>query len=846
MKPFYTDVSTKGSRILHRGYDKHGKRVHESVNFRPTLFVPTKKPTAESWSTIEGIKVEPVDFENSYEAHLFSEKYSGVSGFSIYGQIDPQYQFIAQTYGSEGELEYDPSLIRIAYIDIECESEDGFPSMEDPEERINAITIHMKGKTYVFALGVFQSDEADFVHTTDDEANLLNAFLDKWEELDPDILTGWNVVFFDVPYLYRRMERVLGRKVAQRMSPWQDVRERKNAVNSLGQASIAYYIAGIAILDYIDLYKKFTFTPQETYKLEFIASQELGEGKLSYDDYSSITEFYRKDFQKFVEYNIRDVMLVVKLEDKLRLLELAHGLAYSARGNFNDVFTQVRMWDSIIYNYLRTKHIAIPPKKSASKDDKFEGAYVKDAQVGSHNWVASFDLDSLYPHLIMQYNLSPETIVDERVEGISVDDIITGKNPALEARIEKAKERDLSIAANGTLYRKDIRGFLPELMDTMYDQRKAFKKKMLEVKGWVKNNPDAPPEQIEKAKKDISKYNNFQMVRKVQLNSAFGALGNQYCRYYNIDMAEAITVSGQLSIRWAEHKLNALLEKICGIKQDYVIYADTDSIYLNMAPIVDKVLGTKPTKETILFLDKSCKDVILPRIETWYAQLATRMNAYANRMSMKRECLSVRGIWAAKKKYMLSVHLGEDNVYTEEPDLKIMGIETVRSSTPLVVRKKLKEAIRIIMTQDEGTLRGFVERFKDEFSRLPVESVAFPRGCSYMDKYHDSASIYKKATPIAIKGSLIYNHWIKAKSLLKSFQPVREGDKVKFIYLKEPNPLRQKVIAFPYKLPEEFGLQPYIDYDTQFEKSFMDPLKSILDIIGWSVEEKNNLDGLFA
>jgi DNA polymerase elongation subunit (family B) len=768
-----------------------------------------------------------------------------VEGFRIYGQIDPQYQFIAETYGSEGELEYDSSLIRVAFIDIECESEDGFPSMDDPEERINAITVHMKGKTHVLALGQFHSDEVKYECFTD-EAKLLSAFLDLWEELDPDILTGWNVVFFDVPYLYRRMERVLGRKVAQRMSPWQDVRERKGAVNSLGQASIAYYINGIAILDYIDLYKKFTFINQESYKLEFIASQELGEGKMSYDDYSSITEFYRKDFQRFVEYNIRDVLLVVKLEDKLRLLELAHGLAYSARGNFGDVFTQVRMWDSIIYNYLRTKHVTIPPKESADKDDKFEGAYVKEPQVGSHDWVASFDLDSLYPHLIMQYNLSPETLVKERVKGISVDDLISCKNETLEGELRKAKERNLSVAANGTMYRRDIRGFLPELMDTMYDQRKVFKKKMLEVKGWLKNNPNATPEQVEQAKKDIAKYNNFQMVRKVQLNSAFGALGNQYCRYYNLDMAEAITVSGQFSIRWVEDRLNALLSKVCGVTEDFVIASDTDSVYLKMGCLVDKMLGTKPTKETILFLDKCCTDVILPKINRWYADLAERMNAYDNKMSMKRECISAKGIWTAKKRYMLAVHLGEDNVYVKEPDLKIMGIETARSSTPLIVRKKLKEAIRIIMTQDEPTLRGFVATFREEFSHLPVESVAFPRGCSYMDKYHDSASIYKKATPIAIKGALIYNHWIKAKSLLKSFQPVRDGEKVKFVYLKEPNPVRQRVISFPYKLPEEFGLLPHIDYDTQFEKAFIDPLKNILDTIGWKVEETSSLDGLFA
>lgn len=847
MKPFYTDVSTKGNRILHRGYDELGRRVKESVSFRPTLFVPTKKPNQNTWKTIEGIDVSPVDFENTYEAREFVEKYTDVEGFKVYGQIDAQYQFIAETYGSDGELEYDSSLVRVASIDIECESEDGFPTPEDPEERINVITVNMSGKTYTFALGEAKIDGVR-VECFDDEARMLHRFLDVWEDLDPDILTGWNVVFFDVPYLYRRIERVLGRKVAQRLSPWQDVRERKGAINVMGKQSIAYYIVGISILDYQDLYKKFTFTPQESYKLEYIASQELGEGKMSYEEYDSMTEFYRNDFQRFVEYNIRDVDLVVRLEDKLRLIELSQGLAYSARGNFSDVFTQVRMWDSIIYNYLRTKRIAIPPKTDNDKNIQFEGAYVKDPHVGLHEWVVSFDLDSLYPHLIMQYNLSPETIVDRKIKDISVDDLISvGSNTLLEEALDEAKSRGLSVAANGTMYRRDIRGFLPELMDTMYAQRKGYKKKMLDIKAWLKNNPDADSEEIAKAKKGISKYNNFQMVRKVQLNSAFGALGNQYCRYYNLDMAEAITVSGQLSIRWVEERLNKFLSRVCGGKGDYIIGADTDSVYVKTGCIVEKMLGTgKSRKETIMFIDKCCRDVILPKIDLWYEELSARMNAYENRMSMKRECISSKGIWKAKKKYMLAVHLGEDNVYSETPDLKIMGIETVRSSTPSIVRKKLKEAINLIMTRDEGSLRSFVEKFREEFLTLPVEQVSFPRSCNGMGKYADAASIYKKATPIAVKGSLIYNHLIRKKSLDRKHQLIREADKIKFVYLKEPNPINQKVISFPGRLPDEFNLTNHIDHELQFTKSFVEPLTTILDTIGWKLEDTGSLSDLFA
>ena len=846
MKPFYTSVTNKGSRITHRGYDAHGKRVHESIPFRPVLYVPTKKSKIDSWTTIDGKRVEPVDFESIFEAREFSKKYDGVSGFSVYGEIDPQYQFIAEKYNSEGELEYDPSLIRIMYIDIEVESEAGFASTDEPNERVNAITLYQNGKTYSFGLGEFQVEGVECYPYTD-ETQMLRGFLDVWETLDTDIITGWNVNMFDMPYLYRRVERLLGAKCAKRMSPCGEVRNRKVIV--MNRENWVYDFVGINILDYYDLYKKFTFVTRESYKLQHIAMVELGEGKINYDDVGTLTDLYRNDFQRFMEYNIKDTILVSQLEDKLRLVELAQALAYSARGNFGDVFSQVRMWDSIIYNYLRTNKVAIPPKSRAAKAQQFAGAYVKDPQVGMHPWVVSLDLDSLYPHLIMHYNISPETLTSERVQSISVDSLLDIENdPALKGFLGMAKHRNLAVAANGTMYRRDIRGFLPELMDSMYTQRKEYKRRMLEAKGWLKTDGvGADRKTIEAKKKEVSKYHNFQLVRKVQLNSAFGALGNEYCRYYSLNMAEAITLSGQLSIRWVEKKLNAFLNRACDTtEEDYIIASDTDSVYLKLGELVRKTIGKKSNKETIEFLDKACNEILLPRISKWYDELSESMNAYENKMSMKRETISAKGIWTAKKRYMLSVHLGEDNVYTSEPDLKIMGIETSRSSTPQIVRARLKEAIRLIVTSDEGSLHSFVESFYNEFMSLPVTEVAFPRGCNGMTEYADASAIYKKSTPIAVKGSLVYNHWLKKKGLTKKYPQIRDGEKIKFVYLKEPNTIHERVISFVAGIPEEFGLEKFIDHETQFNKTFIEPLITILNSVGWKVKEESSLEGLFS
>ena len=848
MSKFYTNVTSKGGNILHRGWDKNGRRIHESVPFRPGLFVPTKKKEGSKWRTIDGQAVDELDFPSTYESRKFIDEYRGVKGFTVYGDIDAQYQFIAENYKGEGEVEYNPKHIRIMYIDIEVESENGFALPNNPTERVNGITMRMSdGKCYSLGLNHFSVDGVECVSCEDDERKLLSGFVELWETLDTDIITGWNINMFDMPYLYNRIVSVLGKKIANKLSPWGDVRDRKVTVT--GREHTVYEFVGITILDYYDLYKKFTFVNQESYKLGYIGSVELGEGKISFENFGTITDFYRRDFQKFMEYNIRDVNIVVELENKLRLIELAFGLAYSARCNLGDVFSQVRMWDTIIYNHLLQRNIVIPPRHRSTKNEQFIGAYVKEPQLGQHDWVVALDLDSLYPHLIMQYGISPENLISERLPSFSVDDMISvGSNQPLEEFLSTKTKEGVCVAANGTVYRKDVQGFLPELMHTMYEQRKQFKQQMLESKRMLKElGNTASSNQKEELKNQISKYGNFQLVRKVQLNSAFGALGNEFFRYYDTNLAEAITLSGQLSIRWIEKHLNEFLNKACETSgEDYVIASDTDSIYLRLSGLVNKVAPNKSQKKTLEFIDKSSNEIILPFIAKKYDELAKRMNANSNMMSMKQESISMKGIWTAKKRYMLAVLKGEDGVYMEKPELKIMGIETSRSSTPMVVRKHLKEAIHIIMVEDENALRAFVNNFRDKFVTLPAEQVAFPRGCNGLDEYADYNSIYKKSTPIAVKGALIYNHWIRKKKLDRKYPLVREGEKIKFIYLKMPNPIQEKVISFVVAIPEELHLPTHIDYDLQFEKTFLDPLTTIVEKIGWKLEKINTLEDLFA
>jgi DNA polymerase elongation subunit (family B) len=434
----------------------------------------------------------------------------------------------------------------------------------------------------------------------------------------------------------------------------------------------------------------------------------------------------------------------------------------------------------------------------------------------------------------MQYNISPETLTDEKIS-CTVDKLLNQ-----EVDTNHAKRRDLSLTANGWCYTKEFKGFMPELMETMYANRSKFKKQMLKIEQEYQNNKEN-----KNLKKEISRLHNLQMAMKIALNSAYGALGSQYFRYFDLRMAEGITTSGQLSIRWMANKLNVFMNKTLktdGV--DYVVAIDTDSIYLTLENLVEKVAGDKDTDGKIKFMDKVCEDVFQPFIEKGYQELAEYMNAYSQKMVMAREVLAEKAIWTAKKRYVLSVHNSEGVQYAQ-PKMKVMGLEMVKSSTPAVIREKLKEALPVILSGDEKNVHNFVENFRNEFMNLPPEAIAFPRGVNGTKKFAGSP-IYTKGTPIHVRGALLFNHHIKRLGIDRKYQPIRDGDKIKFVYVKKPNPFQEDVIAFPSELPKEFGLHTYIDYDKQFEKVFSDAIQIVIEPLGWRAEEQSSLEDFFA
>ena len=836
---FYTNITQWGNNLLLREV-VNGERINRKVKYSPTLFASVLKETP--YKTLEGKYVAPVKHDTIKDAKEWIENYNNQLG-AVYGNTLFPYSYIADEYSNN--VDWDIDQILIVTIDIEVECENGFPKPEEANDPLLSITLknHQNKKIVVWGINDFENSRDDVSYIKcESEKHLIQSFLTFWEQHKPDVITGWNTEFFDIPYICNRIINQFDEKELKRLSPWGNVTPR--SVYKMGRSHQMYDIMGVANLDFLDLYRKFTYTNQESYRLDHIAFVELGERKEG-NPYETFKEWYIKDYQSFIEYNITDVELVDKLEDKMKLIDLCLTMAYDAKVNYIDVLGTTKYWDILIYNHLRKKNIVIPQKKEHEKSEKYEGAYVKDPIIGMHKWVMSFDLNSLYPHLIMQYNISPETLMGcpFKEKDITVDKMLDGE--VKDSIMQSLKDKNVTLTPNGALFRKDIRGFLPELMQSIYDDRVKYKRLLLEAKQEYENTKDP------KLNKDISRYNNIQMAKKISLNSAYGAIGNNWFRYFNLLVAEAITTSGQLSIRWIERSLNRYLNqtlKTDGL--DYVIASDTDSVYITFDRLIDKLpIQEQDTGEVINFLDRLAREKIEPFIDQSYQELAEHINAYEQKMFMKREVIADKGIWTAKKRYILN-SWDVEGVRYKEPQLKIMGIEAVKSSTPAPCREKIKQALKIIMHEDSKVLNSFIQDFRSDFMKMKPEEIAYPRSVNGLTKWTESHNLFKKGAPIHCKGAILYNHLLKKNKLTHKYPFIQEGDKIKFLHMKEPNLYQSTSISFLTQLPKEFDFASLIDYVVQFEKSFVEPLKFISEKIEWKLDmsfgTQLTLEGFFS
>lgn len=847
---FYTNFFQYGNQTLVREI-RNGCRSKFKHKFSPTLYVPSDKES--EFRSIQGDNISPVFFDTVKEAKEFIAQYRGVDGYQIYGNPRWAYSAIEDLYPSEkGKLgiDFDPSMINVVYIDIETASggDRGFPNIETANHEINAITIGFNGKTHTLGLQDVDIEvENNSYYYCKDEYTLLKNFVKLWKKIDPDVVTGWNIDYFDLPYIANRIDRILGEDESKNLSPWGIVNKRQEKENNKTKSVVE--IAGVVSLDYIPLYKKFRLKMQESYKLDYIAYVELGENKVDYSEFGSLHNLYNEDYKKFIEYNIHDVVLVQRLEKKLGYISLATVIAYLTKTNYNDVFENIRLWDVIISTHLLNQKIIIPATSEDIDSDGYEGAFVKDPIRGKFDWVVSFDLTSLYPSIIRSFNISPDVDVSgmngltaasfvPELAGISADTF--AQQPELIDRVKPyLLENNLAMCANGTLYKRDKMSFLADLMGLFFSERKAAKKKMLGFENAYQTSKD------EHDKIEAQRYDAKQNALKIILNSAYGAIGSKYFRHYSYGEATAITITGQAVIQGISKQINDYMNKILKTNKDYVVANDTDSAYIDFSGFVATFLKDRPESEVVDALSKVCETKFQDQIKLAIANLCDKLNAFENHLDMKREAIG-QAVFVAKKRYIMRVHDSEGVRYST-PKTKIVGLEAVRSTTPEFCRKSIKDTFELIFTGGEEAVIDKIEKTQAEFKKLALYEIGEPTGVHDIDKWIPSSGEgFVSGAPAHVKASITFNRLLKNKSVSNKYESIKDGEKVKVVKLKVPNPTMNDAIAFPSVLPEEFGLAKYIDYDAQFEKTFLNAVKRVTDTIGWKHDRSVSLEDFFS
>lgn len=841
MSRFYTNVAVYGDNILVREIDNSGRQIKRKVKYQPTLFYNDPSSVEElkrsPWKNIHGDPLIAHKFDSIKDARSFLKLYEDLDDFKIYGLQRFQYTWLNEEYPDE--VKFDMNLIRMGGLDIETAKDDegfGDPQLGDKPITLISISDRSKGLMHTFGYKEpYDNDDPSVIYyDCTDEVTMLLKFLDVWEQINYDVFTSWNGEAYDVPYLINRINRLLGEEAAKRLSPWRILRSRD--VELYGKPIKLWTIVGVAHLDYLNLYKKFTQNQQESYKLNHISFVELGEEKINYSEFESLQDLYEQDFPKFVRYNIKDVRLVDKLDDKKKLINLALNIAYMTKINYEDALTTVTLWDVYIHNYLWKNNIAVSPLDPNRIDRRIEGAYVKEPVPGFYTNIESFDVESLYPSLIIQYNISPEMYYG-RIQLPSIYDIVY--NNAITKEIQtKIKSDDVTLCASGLMFRRDKKGFIPTLVDQIFMQRKSAKQEMLRLE---KEAATQSGESKEATLKEANILDIKQGAYKVLINGLYGALGNYNFRWYMADFAESVTLSGQMTIRNAEKGLNEYLTELLGpSNQGYVIAIDTDSTYLHLG----EKFNQDTVQDTINALDEFAKQQLTPVIDGVFANMADVTNAYVNRIRMKREVIADKAIWTGKKHYAMNVWDKEGTRYNE-PKMKIMGLEAVKSSTALAAREGIKGAIKCMFSNSQSDLFDFVDKFYFKFAGMAADDLAKPTSVQGLYKYSDPQTIYKKGTPYHVKGALIYNKLLRDKGLDTKYELIADGEKIKVINLNLPNPANAKSIAFKGFLPPELGLDKYINFQEQYEKMFLNPVTSLAEARGWFAERHITVDDAF-
>lgn len=900
---FYTNVDTRGNKVFLR-YVENGEHKSQVIEFQPELYIKTNNRNNMDAMSMHDEMLEKVTFSDNREMQKFINDYKDVDGFAVYGTESIMNQFISKNY--PGNLEYDPTKIKGQIVDIEVFSGDievgpngeliaiegPFPKPETADFPINLITSYdtVNDTFFVWGLEKFKGHHiGTYKHNPDhprvgklkvvyqgfdDEHTLLSNFVAWWNQASPNFWSGWHIEGFDNPYLTNRIEKVCGESAKKKLSPWNMV--NKNSITSgWGEEMTVYDYFGCQMLDYQQLFDKHAFMNPDNMKLETVAQLILGEGKIDYKDEGSLNTLYVRNFQKACEYNIVDVDLIKQMNKKKRFFELTFTLAYLCKSNFQDTLGTVRPWSALTYSMLYDKGQRPKIKSVYEGDVSFGGGFVREIKGGRYRWVLSFDLNSLYPHLIQQYNLGAETIIEpedlpaelRNLPFFTLDDLVNKR-----VDLSALKKYNVCMTANRAFFKRGKKSIFNEKTRQIYDDRKTVKKQMLKYEQEEVNLlaliTDKPtPDQsslLDDLAVKISSMDAHQHSLKILMNSLFGAIGNKWFKEcFDIRVAEGITLSGKLSILWIARKIDEYLNKVLNTGtvahkihhtdrpaqtslevlsgKNYAFYQDTDSCYVDMSGLVDKMFTKEQqdneVEKIVNFLDKLAKTKIEPFIDGCYNELADYMNADDQRMFMKREVIAPAAIWTAKKRYTMLVADSEGVRYWPNMYHKTVGLDAVKGSAPKHCREWMLEGYKIALSGTEDQLQEFCAIKKKEFMKLPTDKIATPTGLSNLEKYADASSIHIKGAPKHVKAALWHNHLLK-KQKVSGVQPIQSGNKILYVELKSPNPYGCECIGFQGKIPPEFKLDRYVDYDSNYEKSFIAPLDNLLKSINWSSKKQ--------
>ena len=803
---------------MHIWDDKAG---HLTFRYKKYAYV---KHSSGTYTSLYGDKLKRINKWDKEQPDLFES------------DVNPEIRVLVDNYTDSEE----PSTgHKVMIFDIEVEVTDGFPDPLKAPNKITSIAFNdpLTKQYYCYVLdpkkqvGEFKDD---IVVSFDDEYDLLNAFFRKYLEIQPTILTGWNVEFFDVTYLYNRAQQVLGSDIASSLSPinivqWSDFQDR-------------YKIAGVSVLDYLTLYKKYTFSERSSYRLDAIAELEVGEKKVAYE--GTLNDLYENDLTTFVEYNLQDVKLIQRIDDKLDFIEIARGLAHLGHCPYEDVFMSSRYLEGAILVYLKKQNIIAPNKNYNRKKlngEKFEGAFVQEPIKGKHDWVYDLDITSMYPSCIMSLNISPETKLG-KIEGWNPEEFIRKDNKKTYSFMKGNKllnrftetelknmldNEDISIATNGVIYRKDKTGLLPALLKKWFNERVEYRKLSKKFH-----------EQGDKEKSDY--FDRRQHLQKIVLNSLYGVLGLPAFRFYDLDNAEATTLTGQSLIKFTKKIANNYYNKELNDTENRCIYIDTDSVFYSALPLVKKrfpdldIKNEDTMSKAILEIASEVQDYLNKSYDFFAKRFC---NLDDHRFDIKQEVIAKSGLFVTKKRYGMKI-INDNGKKVDK--MLIKGLDVVRASFPLAMKEMLSKVLEdILMNVPKEQLDKYIINFRNSMKLMDFNKIAIPISVKRISKYtlKDSGlfSSYTMGTPVHVKSSIFYNDFLTYKNISKRFTPISNGEKIKWVYLKE-NPLNLPTMAYKgHEDPPEVleFIRQFINVEKIYNQVLHKKIMMLYEALGW-------------